>query len=205
MATRIRLIGIAVSVLAIVLVLSLTPEPVAFKSTAGGEVLSLLGTLLFVALLIERALEVFVNTWRSEGAKLTEERDFYKSELGKLEAMTPDEQAARKPEMDDLRSKLKTADQARTAYRSVTMQFALWGGLTLGLLTSAVGVRTLQPLVDPASLVRLGATQQTFFHVVDVLLTGGLLAGGSDAIHKLTSLYVTIMEGTAERLRGKAP
>ena len=54
--------------------LSFTPEPIVFKATAGGEVLPLLGTLLFVALLIERALEVFVNTWRSAGAKFTDER-----------------------------------------------------------------------------------------------------------------------------------
>jgi hypothetical protein len=128
MATRIRLVGVAVSILAIVLVLSFTPEPIVFKNTASNEVLPLLGTLLFVALLVERALEVFVNPWRSDGALLDE-----------------------------------------------------------------------QP-----SLARLGATQLTCFHVVDVLLTGGLLAGGSDAIHKMMSLYVTIMEGTSDRFKKKS-
>jgi len=201
---RTRLSGLVAAIIVLALVLSLTPEPVAFKSTASNEVLGLLGTLLFVALLVERALEVFVNTWRSEGAMFTDQRDFYRRELDNLEKLKPDEQLARKTELDDVREKLRIAEDQRTKYRSGTMQFALWGGLTLGLLTSAVGVRTLQPLVDPAALAQLGPTQQTFFHVVDVLLTGGLLAGGSDAIHKLTSLYVTIMEGTSNRLREKS-
>jgi hypothetical protein len=40
--------------------------------------------------------------------------------------------------------------------------------------------------------------------VLDVLITGALLSGGADAIHKVVSTFTTFMEATKSRVKGAA-
>ena len=40
------------------------------------------------------------------------------------------------------------------------------------------------------------------FGLVDVILTGALLGGGSDGIHKLVSVFINYLEETAKKFRG---
>ena len=69
-------------------------------------------------------------------------------------------------------------------------------------MVSAVGFRSLQTLVDPASLAALPGVQRFIFGLLDVFLTGGLIAGGSDGIHKIAQVFYDFMDATAERARG---
>ena len=140
----------------------------------------MLTALLIVSLILERALEVFVTTWRGPAAK----------------------------KMGEEMKSLTGADRERkglekTEYKSSTQRVALWTGLTLGLLVSAVGIRTLQALVDPTALDQLPKAQAAAFSLLDVLLTGGLIAGGSEGIHKITQVFTNFMEATAEKAKGE--
>lgn len=202
----VSIIGLVFVVLVLALVVVLTPDPVIFKADVGSQILPLLFTLLFVALLLERALEVFVSTWRGTEA---ERLDQVVSDVQRRIAMLKAE--ADKATSADIQAKqqaysveLTKAEQDKTVFRSGTKRRAMWTGLVLGLLVSAVGVRALQPLIDAASLARLSADQLTAFHLVDVLVTGGCLAGGSDALHKIIQLYVDFTEKTSGKVKAQS-
>jgi len=183
----------------------LTPEPVAFKDFGTTEVAQLLTSLLLVALFLERALEVFVTTWRGPGAaELDRQVRQCADQKAQLEQRPEAQREALQSARDAAMAALEHAEQEKSQYKSQTQRIALWSGLTLGLLISAAGLRTLQALVDPEALSRLPKTQVVVFHLVDVLLTGGLIAGGSEGIHKLTQVYSNFMEATAQRAKGEA-
>jgi hypothetical protein len=48
-----------------------------------------------------------------------------------------------------------------------------------------VGIRTLAGLVNPDDLKALGDIHRTLFSFVEIVLTGGVIAGGSAAIDKI--------------------
>ena len=58
--------------------------------------------------------------------------------------------------------------------------------LIVGIAVSLAGVRFLEPFFEISSL---SGFQLLLFHSLDILLTAGLLSGGSDGIHQITSFY----------------
>ena len=60
----------------------------------------------------------------------------------------------------------------------------------------------LELFVDPAIFESLPEVQRKLFRTADVLLTGAVLGGGSDALHQLVSVFTNFMESAAERAKG---
>jgi hypothetical protein len=155
------------------------PEVVPFRDLKSiqGEIIDLVSVLLVIAVFLERSLEVFIITWRSSGAeRLDIEIEFTKRD-------NPEE--------------LNKKMYQRVVYRSNTTRYALWTGLAAGILISTTSIRVLQPFLDPG---QLSGFHLFAFHFVDVMLTGGLIAGGSDAIHKIAKIYTNFMDASAKRL-----
>lgn len=75
--------------------------------------------------------------------------------------------------------------------------------MVLGVAVSALGVRGLYPLVDLDQWKDVPRFQRSLFHAVDVFLTAGLLAGGSDGIHKLINVFTVWFETTSKNLKKK--
>jgi hypothetical protein len=100
--------------------------------------------------------------------------------------------------------KLKTNEQLLSAYKSQTRKFAMWTALLVGWLISGVGVRSLDALVQPVQGALYSGVQSLLLHVLDVFLTGGLIAGGSDGIHKITQLFSTYFEETRAGIRNRS-
>ncbi len=126
--------------------------------------LSQLGILYIVALFVERSLEVLIKAWRQGGKSRLEE------EVRSAEADAKAE-----------------AEKNLGEYRTGTQRRALLVGLTLGVLVSLSGVRLLGPIFefdvsDPWSF------QQAVFQFTDIIVTAGLIAGGSATIHELMAL-----------------
>ena len=187
---KLKIIHLVLIAIALSLPLWLTPGSLTVKAFGPADVSRLLAFPLLVALFLERALEVFVNTWRDpEAEKLDLE---VKDAEKKLAAAATDASAI---------TAVKTATQAQIDYRSDTRRIALWSALVMGVVVSAVGVRTLQTLVDSASLQSLGKFQRDAFLLLDVFLTGGLIAGGSEGIHKLTQVYSDFMDATSQKVK----
>ena len=59
-----------------------------------------------------------------------------------------------------------------------------------------------QLFVDPAIFESLPQIQRKLFRTADMLLTGAVLGGGSDALHQLVSVFTNFMESAARRAKG---
>ena len=86
----------------------------------------------------------------------------------------------------------KKAEQL--AHRAETMRYTLKISLVVGILISAAGIRTLEHMIQATSPV---VTQGKLFTVMDIAITSGLIAGGSDGIHKLTTVLTNYLESMA--------
>ncbi len=161
--------------------------PINFKEVSQSQIISLLTSLFVIAAFLERALEVYISTSRGPGAmQLDNEIVMIKHEI------------ETKPDSAELKSRLMKVKQERELYRLETKKRSLWVGLLFGVLISAVGIRTLGVLV--AGLEDLKHFQQQVLNIIDVLLTGGLLAGGSDGLHKFSQLYNTYMNNLNQKI-----
>ena len=126
--------------------------------------LTQLGILYIVALFVERALEVLLKAWR-QGEKIR-----LKDEV----ARATDETKV-------------NAEKTLQEYRVGTQRRALLSGLTLGILVAVAGVRLLGPVFSLDA--DAGWTfQMAVFQFTDIVITGGLIAGGSATIHELMAL-----------------
>lgn len=163
----------------------LRPDFVRLRPLTAGEFVQVVAPLFLVALFIERVLEVFLTTWRAAESK----------RLALAAAATEKDAAAR-----DAAARL--AD-----YKSQTQRIAFMAGTAIGALVAALGIRILEQLADPGTVGRMGAAQKGLFIAVDVLFSGAVLGGGSEALHKLVKVFTDFMDTTAAlaRKRGGEP
>lgn len=181
------------------------PKQIAFKEFGATDVVQLLTLLLVVAVFAERALEIFVGTWRgpraSELAQDVEDRAAVVERLKKATPVDEPALAAAVAALEDVR-------RQERQYRCVTRRVALWTGLALGLVVSSVGFRALGAFIDPTLLdpehTALASRQLAALNVVDVALTGGVIAGGSEGVHRLATVFDNFMTSTARLAKGKA-
>lgn len=174
----------------------------------GGVKVSTVGTILtsliFVALLIERAVEVFIaptsgiakEALKSEQAKLA---DRIKLEQAALDAarnpgvgLVPDEAAVQAAADALARSVARDKEivDAIAAADRQTQKLALSFSIPMSFLAALAGLRTIGNLMPPGE----GAQQQLFV-ALDVVLTAGLLAGGADGIHRILDRFIKLAAG----------
>lgn len=173
----------------------LSPASLGFKMMGPADVISMLSSFFLIALILERSLEVFITTWRArEADTLDLTIQHLKDKISNLGSQSP---AA--GELKTLREDLKNAMISQTTYRSQTQRIALYTGLAVGIAIAAAGIRMLSLLVDLNTLSTFSKGQRGFFMLVDIILTGGLIAGGSDGIHKIANVYDNFMNSAAQK------
>jgi hypothetical protein len=181
-----RVIVSALAVLALftlVMVWLRSPALVRFESLTAGELVQLLAPVVLLSLFIERTLEVFLTPYRNPGAVGLETQA-----RAALSGAKSGEPAALAGAADAL--------AALKAYKVGTRRIAFAASLALGLLVAAAGMRVLEQLADPATMGALGSFQKALFETLDVFITGGLLAGGSDGLHKIVATFTDFVERT---------
>jgi hypothetical protein len=189
------------------------PDAVNFRELPIATVLQMLVSVAFVAAVLERALEVFLTAWRGPDAANFDLKLQHSSNEVKrlsdavnaaLKRQDADSVTAQSGEWREALKASKNAQEERTKYKSATQRLALWVGLVFGLIVAGVGFRILHTLVDQTAFANLSRFQQGAFRWTDILLTGGLIAGGSDGIHKLAEVYTSFMETTTKRAKGQS-
>jgi hypothetical protein len=206
---------------AILLPASLTPNLFSFKPFGWDEVGRLLTFLILIALFLERALEVFITTWRHPGQeqldksvqscerKIGELKTQIKTKFQQPETVAITEELDSE-ELKNLEKNLEKFNLDRAEHKSQTTKIALWLALFMGLLISGVGIRALETLIilkvytPPEEQPPFYDGQVLIFHVLDTILTGGLIAGGSDGIHKLTGVFTAFLEETRNQIKDKS-
>jgi hypothetical protein len=119
---------------------------------------------------------------------------------GKGKAELLDRRAKESPSQDASASAQAVADYLRI-YKAETRVLSFLLLLLLGVVASLVGFRILQPLADPAVFKTLPPFQVRLFTVFDVFVTGAMLGGGSDGIHKIVDTFLSIIEKQRRRLK----
>lgn len=164
--------------------------------------------LTFVALLIERATEVYVNMEKQPAQIDPAISNLMLAEAELARTQNAVTQAQANPAiaasaMKDLNTDLKKAyanhqttladaapekEKESNERRQRTTILAM----VLGVLAAIVGARALGPFVDPSQLAEgvVWGGQSAWFAGVDVLITGALLAGGADGIHQIVNRFL---------------
>jgi len=137
---------------------------------------SLFVNLGIIAVVLERFIEVFNSIWRRSG----------KVDL-QFTVDTATTPAAR-----------VSAQKALDEYRAKTGTYAMYGGFIMGLIAAVAGIHILQVLYD---MEALSGWQRTLFRATDIVLTAGLLAGGSKGVNAVTAVFGNLLDSSANRAR----
>jgi hypothetical protein len=135
--------------------------------------------LFLIAIVVERFIEVFNSIWRRRG---------------RLERTRAVQNAKTDGERIEAQRKLDV-------YRSRTQTLAMYAGFAIGILAGFAGVHTLQVVFDAGSI---SGSQKTVFQAMDILLTAGLIAGGSKGINAITSLLGDYLAASKEEVTARA-
>jgi hypothetical protein len=138
--------------------------------------LGALGGLFVLVLLIERATEIFIAVSRNQ------KTESLKAQVATLAADTT-----------------KSVDHAAKAselaeYQNETKGLALLTGFSISIIACAGGIGILKTIVDTTS----GADPH-FIRGIDILLTSGLLAGGSDSFHQFVRALETFFQNANKK------
>jgi len=58
---------------------------------------------------------------------------------------------------------------------------------------------------NPAMFATLPPVQHRLFRTTDVLMTGAVMGGGSDALHQLVLVFTNFFQSAVGRVKGGAP
>lgn len=149
----------------LMVVSSLHPMVVSIKGEFGLEsVFGVLGAIFVVILLVERATEIVIVVWRDEKAGLL------KQELDNA-LLVGDENT-----ISDKRQRL-------FKYKTTTKRIAILLNLSIAMVVCAAGVGLFNTIFD----IRTDTESRQLLRFVDIFLTSGLIAGGSEGFHSFTS------------------
>jgi hypothetical protein len=163
-----------------------TPNIVTLNPGAANDILGTLGLLVFIAIILERALEVLTLTFREYGKQERALHLQHVTQMAETQGQTTEAVHA----VD--RAKMEVDN-----YSATTRKITLGLGLALGFIVGAIGIRVLEPLIQPESMANLGQVQVTIFRLVDVFLTGGVISGGSEGIHRIAKVFTSYMDRAA--------
>ena len=167
--------------LVVTIVFSITPQIAPIRPDLTFQsVLGALGGIFVIVLLVERATEIAITIWRQSAA------DAMKEEISLLakDATRADE--------------LMTKSKAFAVYQAGTKSIALLIGFSLGVIVCSAGVGLLVTVVDTSR------ANINFMRGVDILLTAGLIAGGSDGFHQFTSALETFFSESKKNMENKS-
>ncbi len=179
-----RIIFWVVVIVAIVFIFWVNPGLVSFSNDNVADYVNMLAPLVLTALFIERGLEVILTVWRGP------ESESKSLEIKHLKSKSDDAAVVKEKEL--------------LQYKGETQKKAFTASVCVGIVISALGIRALQMFVDADAFYELSDLQQNLFHVVDVIITGAMLGGGADGIHKVIAAFTTFMDSVKKNAETKA-
>jgi len=127
-------------------------------------------------------IEIIISIWRVPQTNRLKQQ---------VESFTDAEKAA-KP--DDF----KAVQQKLAEYKAKNQGIALLLGFTLAIVICAAGVGLLSVIIELPEKAPGG--QKSFLRGIDIVLTAGLVAGGSDAFHQFVNSLVTFFKETKKKM-----
>jgi len=144
-------------------------SPLALAENVTAAVLNRMLAIALVALVVDRATEVYVASWRRLGDERINEL------LEEAREALPDSAAA-----------MRRLKRERAHYRMQTRRIRFLVALLLGVLVACVGLRVLDGVITiDRYWIENPAWQTRVWFAVDILLTGGVIGGGAAGIHDI--------------------
>lgn len=156
-----------------------------------GEATKLVGALVVVTTFVERSTAVLGSIWYGDAIA-----------RANVKAAVSEMAFAADPAASNLRQELEEAWGELAKHEADKSKLRAYFALFIGLAVSAAGVRTLERLQDLATVkATLSAAQLGFYHSIDILVTAGLIAGGSAGIAAITALIGRLIVRTKDKIR----
>ena len=154
-----------------------------FKPFHAEEIVGDLTALFLISVFLERALEVFVTWWRDvDRLKLEQE----------IAHAVADAKAADPAAAAAAQRLVLQKQQELDIFKAQTARRSFMCGLVAGAVIALAGARALEPLLT--TLPTPSSAQALVVTMVDVVITAGLIGGGSDGIHKLVSVITDYLD-----------
>ncbi|WP_185230313.1 hypothetical protein [Teredinibacter franksiae] len=147
--------------------------PIEFKAISDSDIAAIVASMFVISVFMERSIEAILVPVRAP------DRQILKQEIARLQGL--DSSSSNNSDIEALKEK----ENEFELYRLGTAKRAYWISFVFGLLISLVGVRVLSGFVDLDTADHLTQVQANLFTFIDVVLTGGVIAGGSAAIDKI--------------------
>lgn len=175
------LAALALGVVVIALALQQMRAP--FRQLALQDIAGTLGALFIIVLLVERMVEILIGITKVPGSV---------SRKQLVASFSETEQAERPDEY-------KSARQELAQYKAKTQRLALLLSLAFGIVICSAGVGILSELLQelPADAPPI---QAPLLRATDIVLTAGLIAGGSDAFHHFLNSIVSYFRNANEQM-----
>ena len=175
-------------------------DVVTFRSDLQERVVDLLTNLIVLVLVIERILEIFISTWRNpEKNELEEDLRKIETRLEILREGRGDGQGSVDgTALESILEERSVASRQLLAYKEVTRVWSVRAGLIIGVILAIAGFRVLESIFDSGALTGF---QSRLWIWMDILITAGVIAGGSKGIHTLSKALGDFFETTSARLK----
>ncbi len=151
---------------------------------------ALIAWLFVVALFVERAVEVIVMVFRDQQADLLDEAEAHTAATAAALAVST---TATPADKDKAAKDAATAREQKVIYRGDTKQLAMSISFILGILVSLAGVHALNGILAKDTV------SGPLFKILDVFITGGMIAGGSEGIHRMANAFTSTMDSLSTR------
>lgn len=185
---KLRVVAIATAILLIAIAAILPFDALSPVIRSGNGPWDVLNRLLLIGLFIERGTEFLVELWR--GSEKDDRKHSIELIKQRLKQTINDIN-----EQQRLQEQLHVKSEELHQYQAITKRVALWTGFLFGLLISLAGVRALSWLLSIPDC----ECQKRLFRILDVILTAGLISGGSEALHQIMTFFKRFIEASERK------
>jgi hypothetical protein len=171
-------------VVALAITFAASPTFLPFKTTSVAHIGSIMATAILLALFVERTIEVVLLTTRA--------KDKQKLAIEAKSAQNLSGETAAK------------ANETLASFTSDSLRIALMLGFLLGVLISAAGVRLIESFLEPYAVAEMTGTQYKFLALVDILVTGALIGGGANGLHRILDMFLSSVDAKRAEIKASA-
>jgi hypothetical protein len=154
-----------------------------------GNVVAVLGYLSVIMFVVEQFIEIFVDDPDRKEKKQCKDRIIAINKYLKDQNISIDPAIIKKQEVDDHKDLIlkekSELEEVLLTYELKRQRRTMLIGFMLGLLLSVSGVRIMSGIILNGSEQTLSEIQVTIIQSIDIILTAGIITGGSDRIHGL--------------------
>ncbi len=156
-----------------------------------GNVVAVLGYTSVIMFVVEQFIEIFVHDYNQRLKRECKERiDEINRKLESMnspieEEVAPETEEVSVPEVANMMKEKRRLENTLTKEGMKRKQRTIVIAFIIGLILSFSGFRLMSGILFNETSDNLSEIQSTIIQSIDIILTAGIIAGGSDRMHRL--------------------